>query len=57
MLVLKIEDQALITINTIELLGIIYLAIAVSMLRERIAKVEGLLQGRREQESDDRRDG
>jgi hypothetical protein len=49
----SISDDALITINSLELLGIIYLAIAVSMLRERIAKVEGLLQGKREQKQDD----
>jgi hypothetical protein len=36
-----IPDSALITINTLELLGIIYLAIAISKLRERIAHLEG----------------
>jgi hypothetical protein len=36
-----IPDSALITINTLELLGIIYLAIAVSKLRERISHLEG----------------
>lgn len=51
----RISDDALLTINSIELLGIIYLAIAVSMLRERIAKLEGKLEGRREQEADDDR--
>jgi hypothetical protein len=36
-----VSDQVLATINSVELLGIIYLAIAVSKLRERIAKMEG----------------
>jgi len=36
-----IPDSALITINSLEILGIIYLAIAVSKLRERIARMEG----------------
>jgi hypothetical protein len=39
--VTTIPDEALITINSLEILGIIYLAIAVSKLRERIAKMEG----------------
>ena len=38
-----IPDEALITVNTLELLGIIYLAIAISKLRERIARIEGKL--------------
>ena len=37
----SIPDEALITINSLEILGIIYLAIAVSKLRERIARIEG----------------
>jgi hypothetical protein len=37
----SIPDEALITINSLEILGIIYLAVAVSKLRERIAKIEG----------------
>jgi hypothetical protein len=36
-----IPDEALITINSLEILGIIYLAVAVSKLRERIARSEG----------------
>jgi len=36
-----IPDQALLTINTVELVGIVYLAIALSKLRERLAKLEG----------------
>jgi len=39
--VTTIPDEALITINSLEILGIIYLAIAVSKLRERIARLEG----------------
>jgi len=39
--VTTIPDEALITINSLEILGIIYLAIAVSKLRERIAHMEG----------------
>lgn len=49
MIVGIVSDDVLITINTIELVGIIYLAIAVSMLRERIAKLEGRIeQGERD---------
>ena len=44
-----ISDDALVTVNTLELLGIIYLAIAISMLRERIARLEGKIEGRREE--------
>jgi hypothetical protein len=36
-----IPDEALITINSLEILGIIYLAIAVSKLRERLSRLEG----------------
>ena len=36
-----VSDDVLYTINSLEILGIIYLAIAVSKLRERIAKLEG----------------
>jgi len=39
--VTTIPDEALITINSLEILGIIYLALATSKLRERIAKMEG----------------
>jgi hypothetical protein len=44
--VTTIPDDVLITVNTLELLGIIYLAIAVSKLRERIATLEGTLRQR-----------
>jgi hypothetical protein len=36
-----VKDEVLWTINSLEILGIIYLAIAVSKLRERIARMEG----------------
>jgi hypothetical protein len=36
-----VKDEVLYTINSLEILGIIYLAIAVSKLRERIGKMEG----------------
>jgi len=36
-----IPDEVLISINTLEIIGIIYLAIAISYLRERISKHEG----------------
>ncbi len=39
--VTTIPDEALITINSLEILGIIYLAVAVSKLRERISRIEG----------------
>ena len=39
-----IPDSALITLNSLEILGIIYLAIALSKLRERIAKMEGKIE-------------
>ena len=54
MIVARISDDALITINSLELLGIIYLAIAVSMLRERIARLEGRLEGKDEQRKQDK---
>jgi hypothetical protein len=38
--VTTIPDEALVTINSLEILGIIYLAVAVSKLRERIARLE-----------------
>jgi hypothetical protein len=37
----RIPDEVLISINSLEILGIIYLAIAVSKLRERISHMEG----------------
>ena len=51
----SISDDVLVTVNTIELLGIIYLAIAVSMLRERIARLEGRLTGKLEEEERERK--
>jgi hypothetical protein len=46
-IVARIPDEALITINGLEILGIIYLAIAVSKLREKIARLEGRYNRRR----------
>lgn len=34
-------EATLVTLNTIELAGIVYLALAISSLRERIARMEG----------------
>ena len=48
-MVARISDEVLTTINSIELLGIIYLAIAVSYLRERISKLEGREEGKEKQ--------
>lgn len=39
--VTTIPDEALVTINSLEILGIIYLAVALSKLRERLSKMEG----------------
>lgn len=39
-------DEALLSISGGALLGIIYLAVAVSGLRERIARIEGILKGK-----------
>ncbi len=36
-----IPDEVLISINGLEILGIIYLAVAISKLRERISILEG----------------
>jgi hypothetical protein len=41
MWIVFITDEALITVNSLEILGIIYLAIALSYLRERISRLEG----------------
>jgi hypothetical protein len=51
-----IKDEALITINSLEILGIIYLAIAVSYLRERISKLEGREEGKEKQAELNHRD-
>lgn len=47
--VTTIPDEALITINSLELLGIIYLAVAVSKVRERIARLEATIEVMRKQ--------
>jgi len=36
-------EQVLTTLNTIEILGIVYLAIALSKLRERLSRIEGAI--------------
>ena len=41
-----IPDDVLVTMNSLEILGIIYLAVAVSKLRSDIARLEGRLQQR-----------
>lgn len=41
MIVGLIKDEILVTINSLEILGIIYLAIAVSKLRERLSNLQG----------------
>lgn len=43
-----IPDEFLISINSLEILGIIYLAIAVSKLRADIARLQGRLQRERD---------
>lgn len=50
----RVSDQTLYTLNGIELLGIVYLAIALSKLRERIARLEGKYAQR---EHDDNNEG
>lgn len=42
-----IKDEILVTINSLEILGIIYLAIAVSKLRSEITKIQGENEQRR----------
>jgi hypothetical protein len=49
----RIPDEALITINSLEILGIIYLAIAVSKLRERIAHLQGMIDEQHRHEGKD----
>jgi len=44
----SVPEEIWITLNSLQVLAIVYLAIAVSKLRERIAKMEGLEQGREE---------
>jgi hypothetical protein len=53
LIVARIPDEALITINGLEILGIIYLAIAVSKLREKIARLEGRYNRRRNGDDED----
>ncbi len=36
-----IPDSALITVNTLEILGIVYLAVGYSRLAQRISRLEG----------------
>jgi hypothetical protein len=48
--VTTIPDEALITINSLEILGIIYLAIALSKLRAEVSKLEGKLEQREHDE-------
>ena len=52
MIVAALPDEFLLTINSLEILGIIYLAIAVSKLRSEIAHIMGRIEQRdRDQES------
>ena len=53
MLVGVSADDVLGTLVTLELLGLIYLAIAVSRLRARIAYLEGLLKSRASHDEDE----
>ena len=53
MIVGIVPDEVLYTLNSLEILGIVYLAIAVSKLRERIAKLQGMYEQR--EKDDDRR--
>ena len=39
-------EATLVSLNTVELAGIVYLAIALSALRERLARLEGRLNGK-----------
>jgi hypothetical protein len=48
-LLTSIPDEALITINSLEIIGIIYLAIAISKLSQRISKIEGREEGKEKQ--------
>jgi hypothetical protein len=41
-----ISDDVLISINTIEMVAIVYLAIAIATIRERISRIEGKLEQR-----------
>jgi hypothetical protein len=50
----RIPDQALITINSLEILGIIYLAIAISKLRSEIAELRGRFETAQEHQRDSR---
>ncbi len=44
-----ISDDVLVSINTIECVAIVYLAIAISDVRERISRLEGRLDERARQ--------
>jgi hypothetical protein len=48
--VTTIPDEALITINSLEILGIIYLAIALSKLRSEISHLRGKVEQREHDE-------
>ena len=50
-LIALVKDEVLYTINSLEILGIIYLAIAVSKLRSDLARLEGRLQQREHDEA------
>jgi hypothetical protein len=45
MLLGALPDEFLLTLNSLEILGIIYLAIAVSKLRSEISHIQGILEG------------
>ncbi len=40
-MIAAIPDEVLISVNTLELVGIVYLAVAISALRERLSHMEG----------------
>jgi len=47
-MVAVLPDEFLLTLNSLEILGIIYLAIAVSKLRADLARIEGRMDARGE---------
>lgn len=46
-----IRETTVATVNTIELVAIVYLAIAISGLRERVSKIEGRMENQGKEES------
>lgn len=50
-----LPDEFLLTLNSLEILGIIYLAIALSSLRASVARLEGRLEGTKRIEPDEER--